>query len=55
MRHRRARMANSSSDIFWVVVASSESPVDAVRRSSRTDHDGVGGTNTVLSAAEVVD
>ena len=40
MRHRRASVANSSSDIL-------SSSVE-VRRSSLTDHDGGGGTGTAL-------
>jgi len=42
MRHRRARVANSSSDIF-----SLSSSVGA-RRSSRMDHEGGGGTCIAL-------
>jgi len=41
MRHRRARVANSSSDIL-------SSSLLEVRRSSLTDHDGGGGTCTIL-------
>ena len=40
MRHLRASVANSSSDIL-------SSSVE-VRRSSLTDHDGGGGTGTAL-------